>query len=122
MNIKYLLLITIIASLVVSCGRSGNGMSAEKEMLKKKAVQYIKKSIKNPGSYDAIDFEIIPELGNDGTAVKYIIKHEYKAKDGIGTLRNEIDCFIYSKSEDVLLKDPSCVNYRKVFNRIVGEE
>jgi len=111
---KLFLASLIFGILIVSSCSVDN---SDRKMIKTEIKKYLKKSIKNPRSYKDVNFEIFP-ITERNEIVKYIVKHEYKAKDGIGTLRNEIDCFIYAKDEEVLLKDPSCVAYKKLYKRL----
>lgn len=111
---KVILTVLIFGILVLSSCSKDN---SDRKMIKTEIKSYLKKSIKNPRSYKEVDFEIFP-ITERNEIVKYLIKHEYKAKDGIGTLRNEIDCFIYTKDQEILLKDPSCSAYKKMYKRI----
>lgn len=111
--------------IIFGCGRgdSANSVIANDEKaIKKQVTEYLKKSIRNPKSYKAVDWEIIPKTeAETDIPDKYVIKHRYKAKDGIGTVRNEMDCFFYAKKEDVLLKDDSCKDYEEIYKRIVDD-
>jgi len=119
----YILLVSLIALHGVSCSSSDKKViEQDKKLIKKEVKEYLKKSIKNPRSYKAVDWEIIPKTEADTNIPdKYIIKHRYKAKDGIGTVRNEMDCFFYSKNEKVLLKDDSCKDYEEIYRRMVDD-
>jgi len=110
---------------MMGCGRgnSSNSVIAKDEkIIKKQIIEYLKKSIRHPKSYKSVDWEIIPKTDAETDIPdKYVIKHRYKAKDGIGTIRNEMDCFFFSKKEDVLLKDDSCKDYEEIYRRIIDE-
>jgi len=122
-NIILLATLTLLLTLCLSCSRTGNRViEQDKKLIKQEVKAYLKKSIKNPRSYKAVDWEIIPKTEADTDIPdKYIVKHRYKAKDGIGTVRNEMDCFFYSKEEKVLLKDDSCKDYEEIYRRIVDD-
>jgi len=114
----------ILILCVVACSSNNENkiIETDKKMIKSEVKEYLKKSIKNPRSYKSVDWEIIPKTEADTNIPdKYIIKHRYKAKDGIGTVRNEMDCFFYSKQEKVLLKDDSCKDYEEIYKRIVDD-
>jgi len=114
-----------ICLIIFGCGRGNsadNVIAKDEKAIKKQVTEYLKKSIRHPKSYKAVDWEIIPKTDADTDVPdKYVIKHRYKAKDGIGTVRNEMDCFFFSKTEDVLLKDDSCKKYDEIYRRIVDE-
>jgi len=117
-------LVCILTIFCISCSSNNENkvIEADKKLIKKEVKEYLKKSIKNPRSYKSVDWEIIPKTEADTNIPdKYIIKHRYKAKDGIGTVRNEMDCFFYSKQEKVLLKDNSCKDYEEIYKRIVED-
>jgi len=109
--------------LFASCSTSSNRLvEQDKKYIKSEVKEYLKKSLQHPRSYKAIDWEIIPKFYEATEEPdKYIIRHEYRAKDGIGTERNESQCFIFSKKENVLLKDASCVEYRKIYDMLVDD-
>jgi len=117
------LVLGLLTVVCISCSSNGDQIiDQDKKMIKKEVKEYLKKSIKNPRSYKSVDWEIIPKTEADTEIPdKYIIKHRYKAKDGIGTVRNEMDCFFYSKEEKVLLKDDSCKDYEVIYKRIVDD-
>jgi len=121
---KYITIIAIVFSLTFfSCTPSTNRLvEKDKKHIKNEVKEYLKKSIVNPRSYKPVDWEIIPKFFEATEEPdKYIIRHEYKAKDGIGTERNESHCFIFSKRENVLLKDPSCSEYKEIYNKLVDD-
>ncbi len=114
----------LLTLMIASCSTNNEDkvIDADKKLIKAEVKEYLKKSIKNPRSYKSIDWEIIPKTEADTNIPdKYIIKHRYKAKDGIGTVRNEMDCFFYAKQEKVLLKDDSCKDYDEIYKRIVED-
>lgn len=117
------LVMSLLTIVCISCSSNDNKViDQDEKMIKKEVKEYLKKSMKNPRSYKSIDWEIIPKTDADTNIPdKYIIKHRYKAKDGIGTVRNEMDCFFYSKQEKVLLKDNSCKDYNEIHKRIVDD-
>jgi len=112
----YKTFLTVLTFGLIICSSCSTDDS-DRKMIKTEIKRYLKKSIKNPRSYKEVDFEIFP-ISERNEIVKYLVKHEYKAKDGIGTLRNEIDCFIYTKDQEILLKDPSCTSYKKMYKKI----
>jgi len=121
---KYLTFIAFILTITFfSCSTSSNRLiEQDKKYIKSEVKDYLKKSIENPRSYKAVDWEIIPKFYEATEEPdKYIVRHEYKAKDGIGTERNESHCFIFSKRENVLLKDASCIEYKEIYNKIVDD-
>lgn len=122
---KNLALLLIIALVGLSSCKKGvqNTISKDTSAIKKEVKSYLKNTLDNPRSYKDIAWTITPQNNEEsGKPEAYIVKHEYKAKDGMtGTLRNEADCFIYDKPTSTLHKDLDCRAYKRLYDAIINK-
>jgi hypothetical protein len=100
-------LVFVVALVVISANAGRSGSVGSKDVLVENSSwdgsvfhvkQYLKKNLKDPDSYEGIEWSPVQKL-SDGT---FSVRHKYRAKNSFGGFVVENQVFVYDAQGNVL--------------------